>query len=584
MLDDALRVTRALMRGRVGRARNGAARQARAKRGGASRALDIESLGGRRTPGENATTMTKPLASLLAGRWIAPNADAGKTQTLVNPTTEAPLAVAGTDGVDFGEALAFARDVGGPALRALSFRERGELLRKASRIIHAHRDELLQLGIENAGNTRSDAKFDVDGGSGTMAAYADLGAELGDTQLLVDGEPSNIGRSSRIAGQHVWLPLEGAALHINAFNFPAWGLGEKLAVAILAGVPVISKPATSTALLAHRIVELWDAESVFPKGALSLVVGGTGDLVGRLGGQDVLAFTGSSDTAAVLRGSPNVAHDSVRVNIEADSLNAAVLAPDAEPGSEVFELFIKDVARDVTQKAGQKCTAIRRVFVPRERLEAVRDALADRLMTVRVGDPSRDEVEVGPLATKKQQRDVLAGIERLRAAGARVVCGGGEPKAPIGVEPGRGYFVAPTLLEATDLATPAEVHAFEVFGPVATLIPYDDVGSLTRAIRAGGGGLVSSVYGDDKAFLRALVVGVASALGRIVIGSEKIAAASLPPGTVLPNLVHGGPGRAGGGEELGGLRGLRLYSQRTALQGYGPLVAAIVAEGKRVTL
>ncbi len=522
------------------------------------------------------------LDSFVSGSWQQGN---GRSVTLVDPTTEASLAEATSEGVSMSSAYAYARDVGGPALRALGFRERGELLRGFSRALHAHRDELMALGVKNAGNTRSDAKFDVDGASATLASYADLGAELGDAKMLVDGEPMNIGRSSKLSGQHLWTTRLGVALHINAFNFPAWGLAEKAAVALLAGMPVISKPATSTALMAHRIMQIVVEEKLLPPGALSFIAGSTGDLVDQLREQDVLAFTGSGGTGAQLRGMKNVIACSVRVNVEADSLNAAILGGDVEAGSETFELFVKDVVRDITQKAGQKCTAIRRVFVPRARLEEVRALLLERLADTKVGDPSRDEVTMGPVATKRQQTDVLAGIERLKTAGARVLVGGGVPEAPIGVEAGKGYFVAPTLLECASLESVADVHDHEVFGPSTTLLPYDgdnDVTKMIELVRRGGGGLVASVYADDKAFLREVFLGIASSHGRVVLGNEKVAGGAVPPGTVMPGLVHGGPGRAGGGEELGGFRGLFLYMQRTALQGYGPFLASLASEGKRI--
>ena len=542
------------------------------------------------------TAMTKTLASHVGGAWVTGktgSAGEGKPSQLVNPTTEAVLAETSTEGVDMRAAVTFARDVGGKALRALTFKERGEALRKVSRAIHAHRDELIALAIENAGNTRGDAKFDIDGASATLAAYADLGTELGDTRLLVDGEPSNIGRSSKLTGQHVWTPRQGVAVHINAFNFPAWGLAEKAAVALLAGVPVLSKPATSTALMAHRLVEIIVEEDLLPRGALSFLAGSTNDLVDHLDHQDVLAFTGSGAVGAQLRGSQGVVARSVRVNVEADSLNAAILGPDAEPGSETFDLFLRDVVRDVVQKAGQKCTAIRRVFVPKDRLDAVREAIVERLADVKVGDPSRDDVGMGPLATKKQWLDVKKALDAFVQQGAKMVFGGPEGRcaAPIGAPPGKGFFLSPILLECASLDAVPAIHAHEVFGPSTTLLPYEAhdaqetqgaASRLVDVIRRGGGGLVASLYSDDKAFTRALVFGIASAHGRLVLGSEKIAAASIPPGTVMPNLVHGGPGRAGGGEELGGLRGLSLYLQRTAIQGYGPLVASLVADGKRI--
>jgi oxepin-CoA hydrolase/3-oxo-5,6-dehydrosuberyl-CoA semialdehyde dehydrogenase len=518
----------------------------------------------------------KELSSYVCGAWVAGK---GRPATLVNPATEEALATASTDGVDFGAALAYARDRGGPALRAMTFRQRGELLRAMSKAIHAHRDELLALGIANGGNTRSDAKFDVDGAIGTLAAYADLAPELGDTQVLVDGDGAQLGRSARLFGQHVYVSRVGVAVHVNAFNFPAWGLGEKAACALLAGVPVIAKPATSTALLAYRMVEILVDEKVLPEGALSFVCGSSGDLLDRLGGQDVLAFTGSGLTAGMLRGGKAFTHASAHVNVEADSLNAAVLGPDAADGSDLVNLFVGDVIRDMTQKTGQKCTAIRRVYVPEGLVDAVLERLHERLATVKVGDPSREDVTMGPVATAQQMRDVREGIARL-AAGARTVCGGAAAIDAIGVATGKGYFLAPTLFHSAEPRADDAAHSHEVFGPVATVIPYD--GSAKEAatrVAWGGGGLVSSVYSDDKDFTRELVHGIAPFHGRVTLGTTKTASQAIPPGLVMPQLLHGGPGRAGGGEELGGRRGLALYMQRVALQGDRALVEAIA--GKR---
>jgi 3,4-dehydroadipyl-CoA semialdehyde dehydrogenase len=512
------------------------------------------------------------LQSYLSGEWIA---GTGKTSTLVNPTTEEAVAETSTEGLDLGKAVAFARAEGGPALRALTFAQRGELLRAMSRAIHGHRDALIELAILNGGNTRSDAKFDIDGASGTLAVYADLGKELGDQRFLLDGEGIQLGRSPRFFGQHVALPRHGVAVHVNAFNFPAWGLGEKAACAILAGMPVIAKPATSTALVTFRIVQLLVEAAVLPRGALSLVTGSPGDLLTHLGGQDVLAFTGSSDTASAIRLMPSIARNSVRMNVEADSLNGAVLGPDAAPGSETYALFLKDVVRDMTQKAGQKCTAIRRVFVPRAHLDQVRDDLADRLRDVKVGDPALEGVTVGPLATAQQLRDVRAGIARL-AAEAKVALGGAGPFEKVGVPGDKGYFVQPTLLVNDGPAVAHAVHEHEVFGPVSSLLGYEGTDSLIAGVARGGGGLVCSVYSDDRAFAAEMVFGIAPFHGRLMLGSEKIADQTPGPGTVLPQLVHGGPGRAGGGEELGGLRGLAFYSQRTALQGSRPVLDAIL--------
>jgi 3,4-dehydroadipyl-CoA semialdehyde dehydrogenase len=512
------------------------------------------------------------LASYVCGRWVA---GSGAATTLVNPASEEPLARASSGGLDFGAAIAFARDRGGPALRAMTFRQRGELLRAMSRAIHAKRDELLGVAIANGGNTRSDAKFDVDGAIGTLAAYADLAQELGDATVLPDGDGTQLGRSARLFGQHVYLPRTGVAVHVNAFNFPAWGLGEKAACALLAGMPVMAKPATSTAMLAHRIVQIVIDERLLPEGALSLVCGAPGDLLDRLGGQDVLAFTGSSTTAGALRAGRAFAVASAHVNVEADSLNAAVLGPDVDETSELANLFVGDVARDITQKTGQKCTAIRRVYVPAARVEGILERLRERLLAVKVGDPAREDVTMGPVATAAQLRDVRAGIDRL-AAGARVACGGSQRPDAIGIADGKGYFVAATLLHTAEPRPDDAVHQHEVFGPVATLMAYD--GTAERAAQMvswGGGGLVSSVYSDDKEFVRAFALAAAPFHGRVTIGSSKTASQAIPPGTVLPQLLHGGPGRAGGGEELGGRRGLALYMQRVALQGDRALVEAI---------
>ena len=512
------------------------------------------------------------LESYVAGEWVPAQ---GRTQTLVNPATEAPIAEAGTEGIDFRRAVEFARAEGGPALRALSFAERGEVLRAMARAVHQHRDALIEDAIKNGGNTRGDAKFDIDGASGTLAHYADLGKELGDARFIVDGDAIQLGRAPRFVGMHVWVPRPGVAVHVNAFNFPAWGLAEKAACALLAGMPVITKPATSTAVVAYRMVKLFVEGGFLPRGALSLVAGPPGDLLTHLGGEDTLAFTGASDTGATLRLLPNIARSSVRVNVEADSLNGAVLGPDVEPGSDTYGMFLQEVAREITQKAGQKCTAIRRIFVPAALVDQVRDDLVERLQAVKVGDPAADDVRMGPVATAQQLRDVRAGIERL-AAGARVATGSG-PFERIGVPADKGYFVPPTLLVAEGPDGAPAAHEHEVFGPVATLFPYSgDAAQAVALVRRGQGSLVCAVYSDDRAFTAEVTLGIAPFHGRIYLGSEKIANQTLGPGTVLPQTVHGGPGRAGGGEELGGLRGLQFYSQRTGIQGSRPILEAIL--------
>jgi 3,4-dehydroadipyl-CoA semialdehyde dehydrogenase len=508
----------------------------------------------------------KTLRSYLGGQWVE---GTGVPQTLVNPATEEPLAQVSSEGLDLAAALDYARRKGGPALRALSFAERGALLKEMAKAIQTQRDELLALAVANGGNTRSDAKFDIDGAIFTLQTYAEHGTALGAAKFLVDGEGVQLGRSPRFHGQHLSVPRHGVAVHINAFNFPAWGLAEKAACALLAGMPVLAKPATSSAMVAQRVMEILAEKKLLPEGALSLLVGAPRDLPALLGSQDVLAFTGSGDTGMRIRVLPNVVRESVRINIEADSLNAAVLGPDAAPGSEMYETFLKDVLRDMTQKAGQKCTAIRRVLVPAEHAAAVRDDLAEGLRAVRVGNPAEEEVRMGPLASGSQLEDVRQGVGKLLAEG-RAAFGS---VAPLG---GKGFFISPVLAEFSKEAPAAVAHEREVFGPVASLLPYSGKGAEAAAIVArGNGGLVSSVYSEDAAFLEEIVAGIAPYHGRIFLGHPKIEM-SPGPGTVLPQLVHGGPGRAGGGEELGGLRGLAFYMQRVVLEGSRPVIQKLI--------
>ena len=522
--------------------------------------------------------MTKVLASYAAGRWVEGK---GPATPLVDPTTEEVLAGATSAGLDMAAIVRHARERGLPALQELTFAQRGELLGRAVKALHEHRDELLDLSTRSGGNTRGDAKFDVDGGINTLSHYAKLGEQLGPARWLADGEGVQLGRTPRYAGQHLLVPRRGVAVHINAFNFPAWGLCEKAAVAWLAGQPVIVKPGTSTALLAHRIVELLVAAQALPEGALSCVIGSAGDLLEHLGPQDVIAFTGSSQTGATLRACQAVVRRGTRLNVEADSLNSAVLGPDVEDGADTFDLFLKDVAREVTQKAGQKCTAIRRIFVPAAQLEAVREALIEQLRQVKVGNPAHADARMGPLSTAAQLADVQAGVKRLHSV-ARPVFGDGGRGALVDVPAGKGFFLAPVLFEVAGDAVKAEaVHAHEVFGPVATLLPYSgQAADAARLVALGEGSLVASVYSDAPDFASEVALGVAPWSGRVSLGTSKVGEAVLGPGAVLPQLIHGGPGRAGGGEELGGQRGLALYLQRTAIQGYKPVLDKLAAGGK----
>jgi 3,4-dehydroadipyl-CoA semialdehyde dehydrogenase len=501
----------------------------------------------------------RQLKSFLEGRWVSGEAPAS---TLTNASTGEPMAETSTRGLDLGAALRFARETGGPALRAMSFAERGALLKAMGKVIHTHRDELIDLAAANSGNTRGDAKFDIDGASGTLAYYGALGKRMGEGRWLLDGPSEPIGRAPRFVGQHVFVPRHGVAVHINAFNFPAWGMGEKLAVSVLAGVPALEKPATATAVVTARIVELWDEAGILPAGVVSLLAGSAGDLLDHLEAQDAVAFTGSGDTGRMIKGHPRVLALNIPVNVEADSLNAAVLGPDVDPGSDTFAMFLNEVVRDMTQKAGQKCTAIRRIFVPGASVDWVWEALVDRLSTHAMGDVSERSTTVSPLATAAQQRDILGGIAELAAAADDSWTHPQECPA------GDGFWVAPRLFRTDKGLDAPFVHEHEVFGPVATVVTYD--GSAAEAIALvakGGGGLVSSLYTDDRAFGGEVVLGLAPWHGRLQWGSKKIHDQGMGPGTVLPGFVHGGPGKAGGGEELGGERGLRFYWQRTAIQG-----------------
>lgn len=525
------------------------------------------------------STVTTLLRSHLCGAW---QDGEGGTTTLFDPTTEEALAEVSKGGHDFAAALRFAREVGGPTLRNMSFAERGALLAAMANALHAHRDELLDLSTKSGGNTRGDAKFDVDGATGTLMHYAKLGEKMGDKKFLIDGDNIRLSRSPRFVGRHVHTPRAGVAVHINAYNFPAWGMAEKAACAILAGMPVLTKPATSTALLAERMQQILVEDKVLPEGVLQMLVGSAGDLLDHVSGQDVVAFTGSAWTGRTIRSGKAVIENSVRVNVEADSLNAAVLGPDVKAQKETWDLMVREVTTDMTQKAGQKCTAIRRIFVPVDKLEEFKEDLKESIASIRVGNPATRGVRMGPVASASQLKDVQSGIEELMTE-ADLVHGEQGRGELLEVEEGKGYFQTPVLLQAKDSATAKIVHEREVFGPCATILPYSgEAAEVATLLNKGEGGLVASVYSDDREFAAALLTEVAPYNGRLNFGSKKIAEHSMGPGAVLPMLVHGGPGRAGAGEELGGLRGMSLYMQRTALQGDEPMIARLVEEGHQV--
>ncbi len=522
------------------------------------------------------------LESYLCGQWRKGDggpADEGRADqgwaTLVNPATGAAIAKCSTRGLDLQAALAFARDVGGPALKKLSFAERGALLKRMSNVLHEAREELVDASTKNNGATRGDAKFDVDGAIGTLAFYAKLGEKLGDKKFLVEGAAEPLTRAPRFCGYHVWTSRTGVALHINAFNFPAWGLAEKLACSILAGVPALTKPATSTALTAFLLVQKLIEKAAMPEGSLQLVCGSVGDLVEHLLPEDVIAFTGSADTGAKLRSSRSVIERSTRINIEADSLNAVVLGEDVQPGSETWHMFVRHVITEMTQKSGQKCTATRRIIAPVATIDALQEVLIEKLTAVRVGDPSQEGIDMGPLATEQQLTDAHKGLKLLQEDGAQMVFGAAGDRADQ-----QGFFMKPVLLRHPKPDEARAVHSHEVFGPVSTLLPYTGPTQAAQLVARGEGTLVCSIYSDDKAFLEEVILSSATWTGRILVGSEKVADQATTPGMVLPSCIHGGPGRAGGGEELGGERGLRFYMQRTAIQGDRSLLDRVLGAPK----
>jgi 3,4-dehydroadipyl-CoA semialdehyde dehydrogenase len=516
---------------------------------------------------------SQTLESFLSGKWVRGE---GVETTLVDPVTGDELATASAKGLDLQAALDYARTRGQGALRGMSYGERGKLVSAAADVLTANRPKYEQIAIANSGNTKVDAGIDIDGGIGTLKYYARLAQGLGDARMLLDEKPVRLAKAENYQAIHLMLPRRGVAVHINAFNFPSWGLWEKAGVALISGMPVLAKPASATAWLACEMVRDVIAAKVLPEGALSLLVGGAGDLLGHVTAEDAVAFTGSADTAARVRGHATVISRSVPVNIEADSINAAVLAPDVA-GGPAFDAFIKEVVREMTVKAGQKCTAIRRIFVPAANADTVTEALAARLKGTKVGDPRKEDTRMGPLITRAQQAAAFEGIRRL-AAEAAVVSGGAEPPALDGIDARKSAFVAPTLLKLKDAGSARAVHEVEVFGPAATVVPYANEKEAAALIARGGGSLVASIYGEDPNFLARMVSEIGPSHGRLLVVDPAVANAHTGHGIVMPQCNHGGPGRAGNGEELGGLYGLRLYHQRLAVQGSTDLLATLQAK------
>ena len=503
------------------------------------------------------------LQSYVQGRW---QTGSGQAVALRDASTGAVVAEAVPGGLDYHGILEHARGVGGPALRALTFHERAALLRSLGKQLLELKEEFYEVSYRT-GATKADSWVDIEGGIGTTLVFASKGRrELPDGRVHLDGGIEAISKGGSFLGQHICTSLEGAAVQINAFNFPVWGMLEKFAPALLAGVPVIVKPATATAYLTECVVRRIVASGILPPGAIQLICGGVGDLFDHLGCQDVVSFTGSASTAQRLRVHPAVVRNAVRFVAETDSLNSCVLGADAQPGTAEFDLFIREVAREMTSKAGQKCTAIRRALVPETLAAPVVAALAAALAKIVVGDPRVEGVRMGPLASLAQRREVVQQLEALRRE-ADVVAGDPANFEVRGADRERGAFLPPLLMLCRDARAARAVHEVEAFGPVATVVAYRDVPEAIALARRGGGSLAGSVFTADDALATELVLGLAPYHGRLVVVDRHCAKESTGHGSPLAHLVHGGPGRAGGGEELGGVRGVMHYMQRTAVQG-----------------
>ena len=512
------------------------------------------------------------LQSHIAGRWIG----ATPAVTLHSALDGRPVGATHAEAIDFAQAVAHARCVGVPALMKTDFQQRAAILKALARLLLERKEELYAISA-HTGATRNDSWVDIEGGSGTLFAYASIaGNELPSGNLVHEGPAISLGKQGRFAGTHVLVPRGGVAVHINAFNFPVWGLLEKFAPTFLAGMPCIGKPASATSYLTEACVRIMLDSGLLPAGALQLVIGGTGDLLDRLDGQDVVTFTGSADTAAKLRVHPNLIRHSVPFNAEADSLNCAILAPDVTPDAPEFDLFVKEVAREMTAKAGQKCTAIRRAIVPRQHLDAVAQALRARLAKTVVGNPAVEGVKMGALASRAQQADVAERVAQL-LQGAEAVFSERDGFQPQGVGTADGAFFSPTLLLARDPMNSA-AHDVEAFGPVSTLMPYDDLGEAIALAARGKGSLVGSLVTHDPAIAARVIPVAAAHHGRLLVLDREAAPESTGHGSPLPQLKHGGPGRAGGGEELGGVRAVKHYLQRCAVQGSPTMLAAVTGE------
>jgi oxepin-CoA hydrolase/3-oxo-5,6-dehydrosuberyl-CoA semialdehyde dehydrogenase len=506
----------------------------------------------------------------ILGKWIKGD---GEGQLLYNAFTGTPIANATTKGIDFSQVVHYARNQGNPSLRKMSFHDRGLMLKALALYLREHLEKFYSVSYQT-GATKADSWVDIEGGIGNLFAYASLRRKFPDTAYCLDGETHPLGKANTFIGHHLLIPKEGVAIHINAFNFPVWGMLEKIAVNLLAGMPAIVKPATVTSFLTEAIVKEIIASEILPAGALQLVCGSAGDLLSHVGSQDVVTFTGSATTGMMLKSGKKILEENVPFNMEADSLNCIVLGEDVTPAMPEWDIFIKEVRKEMTTKAGQRCTAIRRIFVPSNKMEDVQIALQKALSQTVIGNPLNATVRMGSLAGETQRIEVKEQVQKL-LANSQIVYGSLDSVTTVDADAEKGAFMSPILLLNENPFGSTLVHETEPFGPVATLMPYQHTEEAIVLAKMGKGSLVSSIVTADSKIAKDYVIGAGTYHGRILVLNNECAKESTGHGAPLPLLVHGGPGRAGGGEEMGGLRGVRHYMQRVAIQGSPNMITAI---------
>ena len=512
----------------------------------------------------------KQLQNYYCGKWVAGTENG---QVLYNAINGSEIATASSKGLDFGMMLDYGRTTGGKALRKMTFHERGRMLKALALHLMEKKEEFYKISWAT-GATRVDSWIDIEGGIGNLFANSSLRRQFPNETFCLEGDPVSLGKNGTFMGHHICVPKEGVAIHINAFNFPVWGMLEKIAVNLMAGVPAVVKPATVTCFLTEAVVREIVASKILPEGSLQLICGSANGILYHVISQDVVTFTGSASTGKMLKAHPRIINESVPFNLEADSLNCMVLGTDVTPDMPEFEIFIKEVQREITVKAGQKCTAVRRIMVPENRIEDVQIALGKRLASTIMGDPNVEGVRMGPLASKDQVNEVREKVEQLSQQ-QEIVFGSLDKFDVKGQDTERGAFFSPILMLNKDPFKYTDCHSVEAFGPVSTLMPYKTTEDAIELAKMGLGSLVSSIITADAKVAREYVLGAASMHGRILVLNNECAKESTGHGSPMPMLTHGGPGRAGGGEEMGGKRGIFHYLQRVALQGSPTMVSAI---------